>query len=40
MNETKFYEITRDDLGRFANRGPAFVTFGEVMVRDRPVDAL
>ena len=38
MSETKFYEITRDDLGRFANRGPAFVTFGEVMVRDTPAD--
>jgi 2-dehydro-3-deoxygluconokinase len=36
------YDITRDDLGRFAaqsaGRGPAFVTFGEVMVRDTPAD--
>ena len=32
------YEITGDDLSRFADRGPAFVTFGEVMVRDTPAD--
>jgi 2-dehydro-3-deoxygluconokinase len=38
MSETKYYEITRDDLGRFSDRGPAFVTFGEVMVRDTPAD--
>jgi 2-dehydro-3-deoxygluconokinase len=38
MSETRFYEITRDDLGRFSNRGAAFVTFGEVMVRDTPAD--
>jgi 2-dehydro-3-deoxygluconokinase len=38
MNETSVYEITRDDLGQFSNRGPAFVTFGEVMVRDTPAD--
>ncbi len=38
MNEMKHYEITRDDLSQFANRGPAFVTFGEVMVRDTPAD--
>lgn len=38
MSETRFYEITRDDLSRFADRGPAFVTFGEVMVRDTPAD--
>jgi 2-dehydro-3-deoxygluconokinase len=38
MNNTKRYEITRDDLSQFANRGPAFVTFGEVMVRDTPAD--
>ena len=38
MNETRFYEITRDDLSQFSNRGPAFVTFGEVMVRDTPAD--
>jgi len=38
MNNTKHYEITRDDLSQFANQGPAFVTFGEVMVRDTPAD--
>ena len=38
MNNTKHYEITCDDLSQFANRGPAFVTFGEVMVRDTPAD--
>ena len=38
MNEPKHYQITRDDLTQFANRGPAFVTFGEVMVRDTPAD--
>jgi 2-dehydro-3-deoxygluconokinase len=38
MSSTRLYEITRDDLARFANRGPAFVTFGEVMVRDTPAD--
>ena len=32
------YDITRDDLSRFAGRGPAFVTFGETMVRDTPAD--
>jgi 2-dehydro-3-deoxygluconokinase len=38
MSETIFHQITRDDLSQFANRGPAFVTFGEVMVRDTPAD--
>jgi 2-dehydro-3-deoxygluconokinase len=38
MSETRFYEITRDDLSRFSAQGPAFVTFGEVMVRDTPAD--
>ena len=32
------FEITRDDLGIFADRGPMFVTFGEVMVRNTPGD--
>ena len=31
------YDIAEDDLGRFG-RGPALVTFGEVMVRDTPAD--
>ena len=38
MNETRHYEITRDDLSGFSTKGPAFVTFGEVMVRDTPAD--
>ncbi len=38
MNKSGYYEITRDDLSKFADRGPAFVTFGEVMVRDTPAD--
>jgi 2-dehydro-3-deoxygluconokinase len=38
MNEMGYHEITKDDLSPFANRGPAFVTFGEVMVRDTPAD--
>ncbi|MFN2232395.1 MAG: sugar kinase [Anaerolineae bacterium] len=32
------YDITKDDLSSFAGQGPAFVTFGEVMVRDTPAD--
>jgi 2-dehydro-3-deoxygluconokinase len=32
------YDISKDDLSRFAGRGPAFITFGEVMVRDTPAD--
>jgi len=32
------YDITKDDLSRFTGRGPAFVTFGETMVRDTPAD--
>ena len=32
------YDITNDDLGKFNQQGPAFVTFGEVMVRDTPAD--
>ena len=39
MSEASYYQITRDDLGRFSGRGPAFVTFGEVMVRDTPADS-
>jgi hypothetical protein len=30
--------ILEDDLSKYADRGPAFVTFGEVMVRDTPAD--
>ncbi len=33
------YDITKDDLSSFAGKGPAFVTFGETMIRDTPCDA-
>ena len=32
------WQITEDDLSEFAKKGPAFVTFGETMVRDMPAD--
>ncbi|MCJ7551305.1 MAG: hypothetical protein MUQ30_16650, partial [Anaerolineae bacterium] len=32
------YDITKDDLGDLDGKGPAFVTFGEVMLRDTPAD--
>jgi 2-dehydro-3-deoxygluconokinase len=32
------YNITTDDLSRFDNQNPAFVTFGETMIRDMPAD--
>jgi 2-dehydro-3-deoxygluconokinase len=32
------FDISRDDLSGFQGRGAAFVTFGEVMVRDTPAD--
>ena len=32
------YNIAKDDLSRFNGKGPAFVTFGETMVRDTPAD--
>jgi 2-dehydro-3-deoxygluconokinase len=38
MKDSGTYRITQDDLSRFAGRGPAFVTFGEVMIRDTPAD--
>lgn len=31
-------DITKDDLSSFAGKGSAFVTFGETMIRDTPVD--
>jgi len=31
-------DITKDDLSNFAGKGPAFVTFGETLIRDTPVD--
>src|SRR5574341_1453723 len=38
MTAPGHYHILDDDLSQFADRGPAFVTFGEVMVRDTPAD--
>ncbi len=38
MSNTLTYNIAKDDLSHFAGRGPAFVTFGETMVRDTPAD--
>ncbi len=38
MSKELVYDITKDDLSQFRKRGPAFVTFGEVMVRDTPAD--
>jgi 2-dehydro-3-deoxygluconokinase len=38
MADMPMVDITKDDLGAFQGRGPAFVTFGEVMVRDTPAD--
>jgi len=35
---TLTFDITKDDLSAFAGKGPAFVTFGETMVRDTPAD--
>lgn len=32
------YEITQDDLLPFSDKGPAFVTFGETLIRDTPSD--
>jgi 2-dehydro-3-deoxygluconokinase len=32
------FDITKDDLTSFTGKGPAFVTFGETMVRDTPYD--
>jgi 2-dehydro-3-deoxygluconokinase len=38
MDNPLQYNILEDDLSQFAGKGPAFVTFGEVMVRDTPAD--
>ena len=32
------YDITKEDLSAFEGKGPAFVTFGETMVRETPND--
>jgi 2-dehydro-3-deoxygluconokinase len=36
--QTLKYDIAKDDLSGFERKGPAFVTFGETMVRDTPAD--
>jgi 2-dehydro-3-deoxygluconokinase len=37
-NGKAMFNITKDDLSAFAGKGPAFVTFGETMLRDTPCD--
>ncbi len=37
-DETIKFNITKDDLSEFHGKGAAFVTFGECMIRDTPVD--
>ncbi len=32
------YDISNDNLSHFAGKGPAFVTYGETMIRDTPAD--
>ena len=34
----RIFEIVKDDMSSLAAKGPAFVTFGETMVRDMPAD--
>lgn len=38
MMQNLRFNITKDDLSRFAGKGPVFVTFGETLVRDTPAD--
>ena len=38
MVDNPGFDITKDDLTHFEGHGPAFVTFGEVMIRDTPAD--
>jgi len=38
MESTELYDILEDDLGRLTGQGAAFVTLGEVMIRDTPAD--
>ena len=41
MNDKSLkWDITKDELSEFANKRPAFVTFGETMLRDTPADML
>lgn len=37
-DKTLKWDITQDDLSNFSDKGPAFVTFGETMLRDTPAD--
>lgn len=39
MNRTYFYNILEDDLSQLSGKDPAFVTFGETMIRDTPADS-
>ena len=39
-NQALKWDITKDDLSTYADKGPAFVTFGETMLRDTPADML
>jgi 2-dehydro-3-deoxygluconokinase len=38
MTDTLKYDLSQDNLSQFDPRRPAFVTFGEVMVRETPAD--
>lgn len=38
VSANKIFDILKDDLSSLASRRAAFVTFGEVMVRDTPAD--
>ena len=38
MNPPVLFNILSDELGEFKHHTPAFVTFGETMVRDTPAD--
>ncbi len=38
MDQSIPFDITKDDLSQLSGSGPAFVTFGEVMVRETPAD--
>lgn len=38
MVDAPLFKITEDNIDRFRQNGPTFVTFGETMVRDTPAD--
>lgn len=40
MDQNTSYTINQDDLTQFSGKDPAFVTFGETMIRDTPGDLL